>query len=24
VPEGPLVVGEPVRHLGLGWQGVLE
>ncbi|HEX9940385.1 MAG TPA: Smr/MutS family protein [Thermoanaerobaculia bacterium] len=21
---GPLVVGEPVRHLGLGWQGVLE
>jgi DNA mismatch repair protein MutS2 len=23
-PEGPLVVGEPVRHLGLGWQGVLE
>ncbi|HEY2294235.1 MAG TPA: Smr/MutS family protein, partial [Thermoanaerobaculia bacterium] len=24
VPAGPLVVGEPVRHLGLGWQGVLE
>ncbi len=24
VPEGPLVVGGPVRHLGLGWQGVLE
>jgi DNA mismatch repair protein MutS2 len=24
VPEGPLVVGRPVRHLGLGWQGVLE
>lgn len=24
LPEGPLVVGEPVRHLGLGWQGVLE
>ncbi|MFL6232303.1 MAG: endonuclease MutS2 [Thermoanaerobaculia bacterium] len=24
VPEGPLVVGEPVRHLGLGWQGMLE
>ncbi len=24
IPEGPLVVGEPVRHLGLGWQGVLE
>ncbi|MFL6260690.1 MAG: endonuclease MutS2 [Thermoanaerobaculia bacterium] len=24
VPDGPLVVGEPVRHLGLGWQGVLE
>ena len=24
VPTGPLVVGEPVRHLGLGWQGVLE
>ncbi len=23
-PAGPLVVGEPVRHLGLGWQGVLE
>jgi DNA mismatch repair protein MutS2 len=23
-PSGPLVVGEPVRHLGLGWQGVLE
>jgi DNA mismatch repair protein MutS2 len=23
-PDGPLVVGEPVRHLGLGWQGVLE
>jgi DNA mismatch repair protein MutS2 len=21
---GPLVVGEPVRHRGLGWQGVLE
>jgi DNA mismatch repair protein MutS2 len=24
VAEGPLMVGEPVRHLGLGWQGVLE
>jgi DNA mismatch repair protein MutS2 len=24
VAEGPLVVGAPVRHLGLGWQGVLE
>lgn len=24
VPEGPLAVGEPVRHRGLGWQGVLE
>jgi DNA mismatch repair protein MutS2 len=23
-PGGPLAVGEPVRHLGLGWQGVLE
>ena len=23
-PSGPLVVGGPVRHLGLGWQGVLE
>ena len=23
-PAGPLVVGAPVRHLGLGWQGVLE
>ena len=23
-PSGPLVVGEPVRHVGLGWQGVLE
>jgi DNA mismatch repair protein MutS2 len=23
-PTGPLIVGEPVRHLGLGWQGVLE
>lgn len=23
-PSGPLAVGEPVRHLGLGWQGVLE
>ncbi len=23
-PEGPLVVGEPVRHVGLGWNGVLE
>jgi DNA mismatch repair protein MutS2 len=23
-PEGPLVVGATVRHLGLGWQGVLE
>lgn len=23
-PAGPLVMGEPVRHLGLGWQGVLE
>jgi DNA mismatch repair protein MutS2 len=23
-PGGPLVVGEPVRHLGLGWQGTLE
>jgi DNA mismatch repair protein MutS2 len=23
-PAGPLVVGEMVRHLGLGWQGVLE
>ena len=22
--DGPLVVGGPVRHLGLGWQGVLE
>jgi len=22
--SGPLVVGAPVRHLGLGWQGVLE
>jgi DNA mismatch repair protein MutS2 len=22
--SGPLVVGEPVRHLGLGWQGTLE
>jgi DNA mismatch repair protein MutS2 len=22
--SGPLVVGEPVRHLGLGWEGVLE
>jgi DNA mismatch repair protein MutS2 len=22
--SGPLVVGQPVRHLGLGWQGVLE
>lgn len=22
--EGPLAVGEPVRHVGLGWQGVLE
>jgi DNA mismatch repair protein MutS2 len=21
---GPLVVGQPVRHLGLGWQGVLQ
>jgi DNA mismatch repair protein MutS2 len=24
VPAGPLRVGEPVRHLGLGWQGTLE
>jgi DNA mismatch repair protein MutS2 len=23
-PGGPLVVGGPVRHLGLGWQGTLE
>ena len=23
-PEGRVAVGEPVRHLGLGWQGVLE
>lgn len=23
-PAGPLVVGAPVRHLGLGWQGTLE
>jgi DNA mismatch repair protein MutS2 len=23
-PAGPLLVGGPVRHLGLGWQGVLE
>ncbi len=23
-PSGPLAVGEPVRHLGLGWEGVLE
>ena len=23
-PAGPLAVGEPVRHVGLGWQGVLE
>ena len=23
-PAGPLAVGEPVRHLGLGWQGMLE
>ncbi|HEY7216501.1 MAG TPA: Smr/MutS family protein [Thermoanaerobaculia bacterium] len=23
-PAGPLVVGAPVRHLGLGWQGALE
>jgi DNA mismatch repair protein MutS2 len=23
-PAGPLVVGEPVRHQSLGWQGVLE
>jgi len=23
-PAGPLVVGEPVRHVGLGWQGLLE
>ncbi len=23
-PSGPLAVGEPVRHLGLGWQGMLE
>ncbi len=23
-PAGPLTVGAPVRHLGLGWQGVLE
>ena len=24
VPGGPIAVGEPVRHRGLGWQGVLE
>jgi DNA mismatch repair protein MutS2 len=24
LPAGPLVVGGPVRHRGLGWQGVLE
>ncbi|HEY0555474.1 MAG TPA: Smr/MutS family protein [Thermoanaerobaculia bacterium] len=23
-PSGPLVVGAPVRHVGFGWQGVLE
>src|SRR5436305_4527107 len=23
-PSGPLAVGQPVRHVGLGWQGVLE
>jgi DNA mismatch repair protein MutS2 len=23
-PSGPLVVGQPVRHLGLGWSGVLQ
>jgi DNA mismatch repair protein MutS2 len=23
-PEGPLVVGAPVRHVGFGWSGVLE
>lgn len=23
-PAGPLVVGQPVRHLGLGWRGVLQ
>jgi DNA mismatch repair protein MutS2 len=23
-PAGPLAVGQPVRHIGLGWQGVLE
>jgi DNA mismatch repair protein MutS2 len=23
-PKGPLVVGQPVRHLGLGWHGVLH
>lgn len=23
-PSGPIAVGQPVRHLGLGWQGVLE
>jgi DNA mismatch repair protein MutS2 len=23
-PGGPLVVGQPVRHLGFGWEGVLE
>jgi DNA mismatch repair protein MutS2 len=23
-PAGPLAVGEPVRHRGLGWQGVLD
>src|SRR6185295_8517143 len=23
-PAGPLVVGETVRHVGLGWEGVLE